>query len=200
MDERLQAHSRREVQYYLMVTPCPACSKGPWLADPAGAADPAEISATCQECGTRQVFHFVAQDLEPAEPDPHVPGIEAVNTTEQPSRIIDVGQWLSLFQLFVEAGARESSKFTGRRLGFEAAQCLSEALKFYGDAEAPPPEALFTDSSRRAFRDHPDKFARQRLREMREKLPSLNQMTQRLEADRLAEARRPWWKFWRRRG
>ncbi len=199
MDERLRAHSRREVQYYLMVTPCPACGKGPWLAAPAEEGS-AEIVAACEGCGHGETFHFVADAIEGPAPDPHVPGIEAVNTTEQPSRIIDVGQWLSLFRLFVEAGARETSKFTGRRLGFEAAQCLSEALKFYGDDdEMPPPEALFTESSRRAFRDHPDKFARQRLREMREKLPSLSQMTDRLAADRLAEARRPWWKFWRRR-
>ena len=62
------------------------------------------------------------------------PGSPArVNPTSEPSQIVDLGQWLTLFRSIAEAAERESDKVQARHLGLEAAQCLDEALKFYYD-------------------------------------------------------------------
>ena len=59
-----------------------------------------------------------------------------------------------------------------RQLQLQAAQCLDEALKFYDpDNDVPPPEAFFSEDSQRHFRERPDLFSRQRLIELRAKLP-----------------------------
>lgn len=203
----LQAHSWAEVHYYLMVTPCPDCGRGPWRASPVTRGDPegADVAATCEACGRAETFRFAAPPPGPAAGQA-APGVaEPVNPTGEPSRIIDLGQWLSLFFLFLQSANREPDKATVRRLGYQAAQCLDEALRFYGDDEVPPPHAFFTETSRRAFREHPERFARQRLRDMRSRLPALPRMIERLAQDRtrardaadaVQRMRRPWWKFW----
>ncbi len=206
MDAPLQAHSSTEVHYYLLVTPCPACGKGPWAVSPLSAqtGQAVDVAATCRACGHVQTFRFTHSPVEPpvhGEPEP-------LNPTDQPSRIIDLGQWLALFHLLLAQASRNADKPTARRLGFQAAECLAEALRFYGDDQLPPPEALWVPTSQAAFRDHPERFARQRLRDQQAKLPSLHTMARRLADDRTraAEARtrverlrRPWWKFpwWR---
>ena len=96
-----------------------------------------------------------------------------INATDQPSRIIDVAQWLTLAHVIAEAASRETEKTHARQLGIDAAQCLSEALKFYDEPEndLPPAEAFFHDASRRRFRENPEEFSRQRVLDMRSRLP-----------------------------
>jgi hypothetical protein len=124
-----------------------------------------------------------------------------VNPTDEPSRIIDLGQWLSLFYLLVDSAQRAGKGLEARRLTFQAAQCVEEALKFYGPEDESPPEGAFASAaSRRAFAEHPERFARQRLRDIRGKLPDMRVMVRRLTRDAAAaEKPNPWWKFWRRR-
>jgi hypothetical protein len=193
----LAAHTLNEVRYYLTVAVCPSCGKGPREVDrtegPDRASRLAVVTARCRCCSRQDRLEFLCHHDVPAE------GVEAetINPDEQPSRIIDLAQWLSLFYLLVESAAGDSSPATTRRQGYRAALCLAEALKFYGDDELPPPSAFFGQGSAEVFRLHPEKFARQKLRDMQAKLPALAVMARRVARDERS-SRRPWWRFWRR--
>jgi len=97
-----------------------------------------------------------------------------VNPTAEPSQILDLGQWLTLFRMLTETAGHEASMTDARRLSLEAAQCLDEALKFYDDADndVPPVEAFFGEDSRDRFKAHPEQFSRRRLLHLRSKLPT----------------------------
>jgi hypothetical protein len=195
MEQPLQAYTVNEAHYYLMVTACRECGKGPWLIEEtkqqAQASDTVTISAKCKNCHARSDFMFTCQHAVPAS------GAEAeiVNPGDEPSRIIDLGQWLSLFYLLVESASKAPSRPETRRLGYRAALCLAEAMKFYSDNELPGEEAFFSPLTARAFREHPESFARQRLRTMQAKLPMLGAMARRVVHD---QQTRRWWQFWRR--
>lgn len=206
-DETLVTHSLAEAFLYLMATSCPSCGQGPLKGEdvrPVGASqcpvgeggreeseDGADrlwqITVTCAACKsvTAPTFQLPGNLVE-------VPAGEAavVNPTDEPSRILDVGQWIMLFRMIVERAARETDKIQARHLGIEAAQCLEEALKFYDDADndLPPPEALFTEPSRTRFRKAPEQFSRRRLIDLRAKLPSASAMRASLFAKK-----KHWW-------
>ena len=97
-----------------------------------------------------------------------------VNATGEPSRILDLGQWLTLFRMLTETAGHEANRTETRRLSLEASQCLDEALKFYDDEDndLPPSEAFFHKDSRDRFNAHPEQFSRQRLLHLRSKLPT----------------------------
>ena len=113
-----------------------------------------------------------------------------VNPTDQPSGIIDIVQWVTLFRMITEAASRETNKVEARYMGIEAAQCLEEALKFYDDPEndLPPPEAFFHEASRERFKAHPEQYSRRRLLALRSKLPSMSVMRARLETRIVVES------------
>lgn len=203
----LEPHSWPEVNYYLLATPCPACGKGPMQAAAAQGESRALYNLTCPECGRAAPIEIQCDSAEaPPEHLPYeAPAATPINPDPQPSRIIDVGQWLSLFYLLIESASKAEDRVISRRLGYQASQCLAEALKFYGEDELPPEKALFTESSRNAFHDHPEAFARQRLRDMQAKLPSPAVMARQVERDLRAatpgsrKTAGSWWKFWQRR-
>jgi hypothetical protein len=150
------------------------------------------------QCGCEQAFAFECHSREDASAgfeNPDDLPVELVNPTGSPSRIIDLGQWLSLFYLLVESANRAAGKQETRRQTFQAAQCLDEALKFYSD-ELPPASAFFTESSSQAYARYPERFARQKLLAMRSKLPDMRLMTRRLRRDAQPRRRR-WWGFWK---
>lgn len=197
-DAPLVAHSLAEAYLYLMATPCSSCAKGPLNGSEArsvqGLSEPmvVAITATCGAC--RNVTELTFQL-------PHGLGIDEsvgpplVNPTDEPSRIIDVARWITLFRVITEAAGKESDKMEARRLGLEAAQCLEEALKFYDDRDnaLPPPEAFFHETSRRRFHDNPEHFAKQRLINLRAKLPSTSVMISSLSSGGKARKKR-WWR------
>jgi len=191
--EPLRAHTINEVRYYLMVNPCRLCGKGPQEivsgADEIRPGTPATVGARCKHCRQLQSINVLCQNA-PADAD-------AINPTAEPSRIVDLGQWLSLFYLLLESAAAEKSRTATRRGGYQAMLCLSEALKFYGDNELPPEEAFFAEATAAIFRRHPEKFARQKLRDMQSKLPAPAKMAARVAGDQLRRKRR-WWQFWNR--
>jgi hypothetical protein len=199
MDQPLQAHTTTEATTYLRVHPCGSCGHGPWRIVAQDARDrPAEdggrltIEAVCEQCGEGETLRFAVEHVQTPEG-----ATNAINPGDEPSRIIDLGQWLSLFHLLLEQASRERSSHQARRTGYGAALCLDEALKFYEeDDEVPPEDAFWSEPGRRAFREHPEKFARQRLRDMRAKLPATEQMARRVEQDR--RPAKKWWQFWRR--
>lgn len=194
MDEPLRAHTFNEVRYYLMVRPCPTCGKGPWEADSPPPAP--QVSATClteahcTHCDDRRPVAFVLVDN--ADDD------DVINTADQPSEIVDLAQWLSLFYMLIESAAAKPAGPESRHIGYRAALCLAEALKFYEDDELPGEGAFFSDETASAFRQHPANFARQRLRDMQAKLPALGAMASHVDRDRQVRGRR-WWQFWKRR-
>ena len=197
MDKPLEAHSLNEIGYYLMVRPCHNCGKGPLVADDAPQAPNADrsvlVEVRCTACDHTELLRFVCDHDVPATGGSDS---QAINPTGSPSCIIDLGQWLSLFYLLVESAAAKPAAAEVRRVGYEAALCLVEALKFYGDDELPPESAFFLDQSREAYAAHPEKFARQKLRDMRSKLPALPVMAKRVGRDHQA-GRKKWWQFWR---
>jgi len=197
MGEPLRAHTINEVRYYLMVTVCQACGKGPRILDaiqpPGKSGQYARAETHCKNCQDRQDVDFICDE----ELTPSAPESDIISPTDEPSPTIDLGQWLSLFYLLVETAATETSPPLTRRLGFRAALCLAEGLKFFGpDDELPPESAFFTPDTLAAFRKHPEKFAKQKLRDMQAKLPSMGTMARRVARDEESRRRR-WWQFWR---
>ncbi len=226
--DALVAHSLAEAYLYLMATPCGSCGKGPlrgsggeWHAGarvdasarsttlsserpPAaeGARSPGDewivsVTASCDACQAADTHLFRL---------PEGPGSYAfdewpvVNPTDEPSRIIDVAQWITLFRMLTEAGDRETEKTKTRHLNIEAAQCLEEALKFYDEVgnDLPPREAFFQDASRRRLKDSPEQFSRQRLMDLRAKLPIPSTFARRggvaPTGSDAADSKRRWWR------
>jgi hypothetical protein len=202
-DAALPAHSLAEAYLFFMVAPCPRCDHGPLDAGTAKVTEDfashttkiARIQATCRACARAVDYDFrLPADGVPRGADPVV-----VNPADEPSRLIDVGQWLTLFRVMTEAASRECDRVQARHLGLEAAQCLEEALKFYTDSESdfPPPEAFFHDASRKRFYDHPKQFSRERLVDLRAKLPTQSAMRASLVSPPQPPKKKPWWR-WRR--
>ncbi|MEE9293601.1 MAG: hypothetical protein V3W34_01375 [Phycisphaerae bacterium] len=229
----LQAHSIAEAHFYLMVTPCPRCGRGPLKSEgpdreeqsqhgldreeldresflgPDGrsaherSAGPGiepesrhSCRALCRSCGHQDTFTFTLPQTAPDDDPNNLYPI--VNPSDEPSKILDVGQWITLFRVILESAGNQADKIEARRLGYEAAQCLEEAIKFYDDDELPPEEAVFCETTRAHLRDHPQQFARQRLIELRAKLPQAIAMQRRItrDAQKRRDRHRPWWKFW----
>ena len=191
------AHSANELRYYLMVTACPACGAGPWEIgnEPADLApgQTAAVQAACRKCGHAETFEFRRP---PGDED--AADAETINPRPDASEIIDLSQWLSLFYLLAESAAKTADRAAARIIGYRAALCLSEALKFYDvDEELPPETAFFTAQTIQTYRDHPEKFARRRLLDLQGRLPHLSVMSRRLAGGRQTRRRR-WWQFWKR--
>ncbi len=194
-DDRLEAHSVGEMFFYLMATPCERCGRGPLRAERKqalgeGDRPGARIEAACGRCDHRREFVFGLPTDARLEGGDDAPPV--VNPTDEPSRILDVGQWIMLFQVVLEAADRAGDKSEARRLGLEAAMCLEEALKFYEDNDLPPGSALRVESSVSRFRSHPEQFSRERLSGLRAKLPSPVVMREALSGGK--RARRRFWK------
>ena len=128
------------------------------------------VRVLCKGCRRPSEFSF---RLPPDSPSAPAGELEIINPTEQPSRIIDVSQWITLFAVLNEEAARTSAPPRKRLLELQAGQCLDEALKFFDDEEndLPPPSAFFDDSARDRLRDQPQEFSRQRLINFRASLP-----------------------------
>ena len=161
-----------------MVTPCRSCRRGPLQFDRAWAVRDDEagpirlwrISVLCTACTTTATFTFQLPKGTEPDSDARPP---LVNPVGKASRIIDVAQWLTLFRMVTEEAGRESDRLEARELGIEAAQCLEEALRFYDEPgnDLPSEGAFFNDESLKRFRENPQEFSKQRLIELRSRLP-----------------------------
>jgi len=174
--ELAEAHSLVEANLFVVVTPCPACGRGPLSAAGPPAAPtsitPANLTleARCAKCSSTKTFVFALPGRTGSRA---IVRPTAINSEDSPSRIIDVAQWLTLAKMIGDAAAAETDRIQARHLLIDVGQCLNEALKFYDDEDndLPPPGALFHDASRRRFRDHPEEFSRRRLLDARSRLP-----------------------------
>ncbi len=196
MSERPTAHSIEEVYFFLMLSPCTSCDGGPLDAEQVQRESESasfrtfQFQCRCRQCGTKHALRFpiASQDDHPHDPP-------VVNPDSEPSQLIDVAQWLTLFHLLTSKAAQTRDKSESRRLGYEAALCLDEALKFYEpDNELPPESAFFSDRTREHLRTQPELFVRRRLVDLRSKLPDLTVMRRLIQSN----TKKPWWSFWKR--
>lgn len=191
--ETLRAHSVAEAFLYVSLAYCPACKRRPIAArsDLRRAASPEtgwRLKVTCAGCGEPSdlVFHI--------DPPPTSTEIACINPTDEPSHIIDMAGWLSLFRVIVEGAAGMTKKSDARLVTMEAVQCLSEALRFIPvGEELPSIQAFFTQASAERFREHPELFSRSRLIGLKGKLPVAAGGNR---PARTHAKKRPWWKVW----
>ena len=201
MDEPLWAQTPNELHYYLLVTPCAQCGRGPLVPqrpEPAAAgeegASPASRQAVvrtqCKRCNAKADFHFRWEYVEPADAaDP-----DCINPSDEPSRIIDLGQWVGLYHMFsAEAGSSRTPAET-HRASRQAWLCLAEALKFFAGEEFPPESAFVTESSIRAYRANQANYAHTHLRDLQAMLPAPSLASQ--PAPPKQAGARAWWRFW----
>jgi len=193
----LQAYSEAERHFYLMVRRCKRCGSGPFELVGRG-EDPQlgdQIDAwqvRCRRCGAEEQIHFDRRALL-VEPSGQSESLPVVNPSDQPSKLLDLAQWLALFHSIIESASKTQDKAESRRLGYEAALCLEEALKFYQpDSDLPPARAFFSEDTLASFRQHPEQFTHQKLLQIREKLPALARM-QKVLQQRTASERRSLW-------
>lgn len=201
--ESLSAHGLAEVFLYLMVTPCLKCGDGPLEGGEgrrkavAGATLTIEVPIACRKCGHAFALQFRLPEGAGVD---KATGLADFNPTEEPSNLIDLAQWLTLFHMIAAQASEAADKADGRRLGLEAAQCLEEALKFYhDDNDLPPRSAFFADGSRKRLDEHPEEFSRRRILNLRAKLPTKAKMVQSLLPPNRLTAKRPakrWWRPW----
>lgn len=197
----LPIHSLAEAYLYLMVTPCDGCKTGPLAADEARVQHDADariltIPVKCRKCGRGADITFDTTDVEPGGFAARTPGsVARVNPTDEPSRIIDLAGWVTLFAVIADTAGKTDAPPEALHLKMEAAQCLDEALKFYeDDNDLPPSEAFFRESSRRQFSEHPATFSRQRLIELRARMPTLRPTGRgTVSGDPPRRKRRRWW-------
>ncbi len=175
-DDVLSAHSLAEANCYLMATPCPACGKGPLRGaepmplDAAGGRRTVAIEATCPTC---EAVRRLCIEIPIDAPTSDSCEFGVVNPTAEPSRILDVAQWIMLHEVCAESARREKNPAQTRQLNLKAARCLEEALKFYDEDgnDLPPSEGFFQEATRRRFRQNPERFSRRRLLDLRADLP-----------------------------
>jgi hypothetical protein len=192
-DESLRAHSLTEAYFFLMLQACPSCRAGP-IKETRVTVEEEHIDTRlclyckCTRCAHELAWRFVLDSDSARIQDPPV-----VNGSPEPSQIIDLVQWLTLFHRIVAEADKARSRSGARRLGYEAMLCLEEALKFYeAENDLPPASAFFTDKHRSYALENPSLFTRQRLLGQRSKLPDLAAATRRIEDPK----HRPWWKLW----
>lgn len=199
MEEPLQAHAPGEMRFYLMVTSCAACGQGPLAPEeqdlPAADTEAdrqATVQARCHHCGAEQAFAFRWEHVVAPDAD----ATDRVNPGAAPSRIIDLGQWVGLYYQLADAAEANDSPSEHRRIANQAYVCLAEALKFYGDGEMPPETAFFSEATAEAYHQHPETYARTRLRELQARLPVPVHHAQAPPETPEPAAARPWWRFW----
>src|ERR1051325_1709839 len=135
-------HSVAEAYLYVRSTRCRACGQGPLnqideLTRREAADGGWTLHTACAACGAKFVFHFRIDPM----PSREEAQSDRINQTSNPSEAIDLLGWLSLFQSILTASEQQTNRQTARQLAYEAAQCLDEAMKFYGTDEELPSAA-----------------------------------------------------------
>lgn len=158
-------------------------------------------------CGVEQTLRF---ELMPSASGTASPtAIREINPTEEPSRALDVGEWVQLARFYLGRIERLKDPLERAQLLLDARQCLEEALKFYGPGDdGPPPGALWSEASRGKVAEQPDVYARTSLAGMLERMPPMKELRKvdALEQKAFEKSLRQeaakrvgkWWQFWKR--
>jgi hypothetical protein len=198
----LPSRSTAERHFYLMVLQCSGCGQGPFeLVSSERTSDQSQDIwyIRCKHCKKGGRLLFDRKSLLIDDATAMTEELPMISPAETPSSLIDMGQWLALFYRIIAAASDEKDRKEAQRLGYEATLCLEESLKFYHpDSDLPPPEAVWTESSKQRLKEHPEMFLRSRLLQMREKLPSLQVMRQNLAKSEGHNGRKKkhWWNKW----
>ncbi|MBI4578387.1 MAG: hypothetical protein HY718_01700 [Planctomycetes bacterium] len=184
----LAVHSLTEAMLYLMLVPCRACSGALLprleLNNAAASAEVLVVPVACRTCGLEDRLRFDLRRVDPGEASggwaawagmAESGSAPAISGADEPSRVIDVAGWLTLYARLTDAASAKSDQAASavdrvmvRQLQIHAGQCIEEALKFYdADNDLPPEDAFFTEAGRRQFRERPDLFLRGRLVSLR---------------------------------
>lgn len=173
------------------MAPCARCGRGPLAVRASKAAAngpagelPSSVRTCCRSCKAQRTFH--------------VAWIPAA--ADQPSEVVDLAQWVGLYFLYADRICKAKTPAESRAAASRAAQCLAEALKFYGPDEMPPESAFRKEHLLAAFRGNPANFARTRLRDLQAMLPVVHDAGQAEQSgdkpDNGPDARKAWWKMW----
>ncbi len=189
--ELLKSFSIVERYFYLMTLKCNNCGSGPFefVSKEQSPDEKVDIwYVKCKKCRTGQRLMFDRTTLLIDTEQFTGNELPIVNPSDKPSKLLDVGQWLAIFQAIISAAAQQEDKKQIQRLGYEATLALEEAIKFYtSESDLPPQEAMWTESTKQQFQEHPEIFERHRILSMREKLPALKAMQGAIESNRNAE-------------
>ncbi|HOB73827.1 MAG TPA: hypothetical protein PKG54_04810 [Phycisphaerae bacterium] len=183
-------HSLGEAYLYTRVTPCPLCggpldSNEAWFHhDPVRRVLALEIACRLCEAPFDKSFdasgvpeeEFAMLTSGPLAPPWNLPA-QVLNHTPDPSHVLDVADWLTLFTVACEeariAGDQgldlcPPDRVAIRRMRLVAGACLDEALKFFDeDNDLPPDSAFFSDANRNRFWERPQLFTRQYITDLR---------------------------------
>ena len=189
------AHSILEAHLYVGLQVCPECDAGPL--EVAGRSteehhidDIIRLDCACPQCGEKAAYRFRIDSRWAVASEPPL-----INPTDEPSKLIDIAQWLTLYHTVLARSKEAPDHTASRREAYQAALCVAEALKFYEpDNDLPPASAFFSDQAREQARAHPAFFARDKLLSLQTGLPDLR-ATQAVKSRKSA---RKWWKFWQK--
>ncbi len=209
----LVSYSIVERHFYLMTLRCDSCGNGPFEFVSKEQSPDQKIDiwyVRCKKCqsGRRLIFDRTSLLIDTEQFSENQ--LPVVNPSDKPSKLLDVGQWLAIFQAIISAAAQQEDKKEIQRLGYEAALALEEAIKFYSpESDLPPEDAMWTENTKKQFREHPEAFERHRILQMREKLPALKVMKQAINTKantsvdkpnkdnpKQDKVKRSWWKRW----
>ena len=206
-DDLVHVHSVQEEYFYLMVHPC-ACG-GAWQSESQEVEEDEsrvrhEVAATCSRCGTGRTFRFQLD----THRGPKGP-IREVNPTADPSRALDVVEWMNLAEFYLGRIGRLTESVQKAQSLLDGRQCLEEALKCYGpEDDAPPASAVWSEAGRRKLAERADTFRRTTIEAMLDRLPPMHRLRQADSLDQKAfekavkeraKARvgRKWWQVWK---
>ncbi len=189
------AHSILEAHLYVMLQACAECDVGPLEVSGRNTEerhidDIIRLDCACPGCGEKAAYRFRIDSRWAAASEPPL-----INPTDEPSKLIDIAQWLTLYHILIARSKEASERTASRGEAYQAALCIEEALKFYEpDNDLPPAPAFFSDLAREQARTHPAFFARDKLLSMQTGLPDLRAT----QAVTRAKSSRKWWKFWQK--
>ena len=191
----LSAHSILEAQLYLMLQGCDRCGGGRLEVVGEQIEDEhidstVRLDSECDNCGEKFTarFRIDSRRARPTEPP-------LINPLVEPSRLIDVAQWLTLYHTLIAKCEQLPDKTVSRNVAYQAGLCLAEALKFYEpDNELPPGSAFFSAHAREQARRQPGFFTREKLLNLQSRVPNLRVSP----AGEKPVLPSKWWNFWRK--
>ena len=155
------ARTRDEAIAYLELHPCEACgeTRAEWehgLAEDDEGGLAGAYWATCPGCGTGREYLFGLPEHE------HLTGDWPDFGGDEPSEVIDAGQWLAIAD--ANAGAVPDDADAARRVLSVARAAVEEVLKFIPAGSTRVPDDAFWTDDGRAVRDaEPGRFELDRL-------------------------------------
>ena len=171
----LEAHSRDEARQYVALARCRRCRGGPLEPIEFGPADPKsttlDLTVFCARCGAESQFQFTLLKVSSVAAG----GETIFSSFAEPSRILDLADWLTLYALREDAASNAEDRANARNLRLQGTACLKEALKFFGHEPEhqplPPETAFFREESKARFIQNPQHYARERIVGMLSKQP-----------------------------